>query len=217
MPDTIERTIYKLEIDDSGYIRGIESLAASTAKFTQAQEAANKTLQTNEVALKINTDRLARAKKDLEDYTGTNARYRKQLENDVKSAERDQAKLTELVNNNRIAYEKATKAADDFAKTASKATTLQQGTGKIPVPSPIPVPGANIQAVLGKISLGDLPQSLEQTIPEFEELRKVIADAEAELSGLNQESDEFKQLKPLVDEAKGALQLYDDATKKAGS
>lgn len=218
MPDntSIEKTIYKLELDDSGYLKGIESLAQSTAKFTQAQEAANKTLQTNETALKANADRLAKAKKDLEDYTGTNARYRKQLEGDIKSAERDQAQLTELVNKNRLAYESATKAANDFANATAKAKTLQEPTGKIPVPSLIPQPGANVQALLSKISLGDLPKSLEQTIPEFEELRKVIADAELELSQFNEESDEFKQLKPIVDEAKGALQLYDDATKKAG-
>lgn len=217
MPDSIERLIYKLEMDDSGYIRGVEALAASTSKFTEEQARANKTLQTNEAALKANTDRLAKARKDLEDYTGANARYRKQLENDVKGAEKDQLQLTELVNKNMLAYEAATKAAQDFADTTARATTLQQPTGKIPIPPIAPAIGGNIQDILGKVSLGDFPQSLEQTIPEFEELKKVVAEAEAELSQFNEESEEFKQLKPIVDEAKGALQLYDDATKKAGS
>jgi hypothetical protein len=215
MPDNIERTIYKLEIDGSGYISGVESLSASTARFTKEQEAANATLKTNEAALKANTDRLARARKDLEDYNGTNARYRKQLENDVKSAEKDQQQLTELVDKNRIAYEKATQAASDFANVARKATEVQGGAGRVPIPSAVPSPVIpNLQQALNNISLGDLPDTLERTIPEFEALRKVIGLAEERMKSLNEEDEEFKQLAPIVAKSKEALQLYDDATKK---
>jgi hypothetical protein len=214
MPDRIEQVIYKLGIDDSGYISGVEAMTASTAKFTKEQEAANNTLKTNEAALKANTDRLNKARKDLEDYTGTNARYRKQLEKDVKSAESDQVKLTELVDKNRLAYESATKAANDFANIVAKGSQLQGPTGKIPVPpvTPIPIPG--LQEALSKISLGDLPDTLDRVLPEFEELRKVIQQAEERMKSLNAEDEEFKQLEPIVAKGKEALQLYDDATKK---
>jgi hypothetical protein len=211
----IEKVIYKLELDGSGYIQGVESLSASTARFTKEQEAANATLKTNEAALKANTDRLARARKDLEDYNGTNARYRKQLENDVKSAEKDQQQLTELVDKNRIAYEKATQAASDFANVARKATEVQGGAGRVPIPSAVPSPVIpNLQQALNNISLGDLPDTLERTIPEFEALRKVIGLAEERMKSLNEEDEEFKQLAPIVAKSKEALQLYDDATKK---
>jgi hypothetical protein len=216
MPDNIERTIYKLEIDDSGYIRGVDAMAASTAKFTKEQEQANATLKTNEAALKVNTDRLNKAKKDLEDYAGTNARYRKQLEGDVKSAEKDQQQLTELVDKNRIAYEEATKAASDFVTISAKASQVQQPTGKIPVPSPVPQPqlAAGLQDALSQISLGDLPETLGKVLPEFEELRRVIGLAEEKMKSLNAEDEEFKQLEPIVTKGKEALQLYDEATKK---
>lgn len=224
MPDNIERTIYKLELDGEGYISGVNAITASTAKLTAEQERTNKTLQTNEAALKSNSDRLAKAKKDLEDYAGTNARYRKQLEGDVKSAEKDQAKLTELVNGNRQAYEKATKAATDFANASARATELQQqaGGGKIPgptvIPTVIPQVGAGLQDALKNISLGDLPESLNKVIPEFEALRTVIAEAKARMNELNAEDEEFKQLAPIVKQGEEALKLYDDATKStAGS
>lgn len=41
MPDTIERTIFKLELDDSAYTAGIDRLSASTNKFAQSQAGAN--------------------------------------------------------------------------------------------------------------------------------------------------------------------------------
>lgn len=40
----IERTIYKLELDGSEYVKGVESLSASTNKLIQAQEGVNKNL-----------------------------------------------------------------------------------------------------------------------------------------------------------------------------
>lgn len=44
MADTIERTIYRLELDGSAYIEGADKLSNSTNKLSQAQEAANKKL-----------------------------------------------------------------------------------------------------------------------------------------------------------------------------
>jgi hypothetical protein len=220
MPNLDENVIFKLSIDGDGYIRGCDALSASTAKFTEEQARANNTLKTNEAALKINTDRLNRAKADLEAYTGTNARYRKQLEGDVKSAEKDQAQLTELVNKNRVAYEQATKAASDFADTAARAANVQQqaGGGKIPAPTVvqpvIPQVGAGIQEALKGISLGDLPETLSKTLPEFEALRAVIADAKARMGELNQEDEEFKQLVPIVAQGEQALAIYDKQLQK---
>jgi hypothetical protein len=220
MPNLDENVIFKLSIDGDGYIRGCDALTASTAKFTEEQARANNTLKTNEAALKINTDRLNRAKADLEAYTGTNARYRKQLEGDVKSAEKDQAQLTELVNKNRIAYEQATKAASDFADTAARAANVQQqaGGGKIPAPTVvqpvIPQVGAGIQEALKGISLGDLPETLSKTLPEFEALRAVISDAKARMGELNQEDEEFKQLAPIVAQGEEALAIYDKQLQK---
>lgn len=139
MADEIQRTIYKIEIEDSGYVRGIETLSLSTKKFEQAQAAANKTLQTNEAALKSQSEYLARTKKDLDAYTGSNEKYRQQLQKDFTDAETENKRLTALVNDNRKAYEAATKAADDFALTAQKASDLVQPSGKVPVPSVVPV------------------------------------------------------------------------------
>lgn len=44
MADTIERTIYKLELDGSAYIAGADKLAASTTKLSDAQTKANQKL-----------------------------------------------------------------------------------------------------------------------------------------------------------------------------
>lgn len=52
---TIERTIYKLEIDGSAYVEGANNLSASTNKLSEAQEKANAKLielQKNEINLK---------------------------------------------------------------------------------------------------------------------------------------------------------------------
>lgn len=45
MPDNIETTIFKLELDGSGYIQGADQLAASTKKLSTEQEKANKVLK----------------------------------------------------------------------------------------------------------------------------------------------------------------------------
>jgi hypothetical protein len=44
MPDNIERTIYKLEVDGSAYVDGVERVSAATKKLSEAQEIANKKL-----------------------------------------------------------------------------------------------------------------------------------------------------------------------------
>jgi hypothetical protein len=206
MPDDISRIIYKTELDPEGYIRGVEALAASTKKLNEAQEATNKTLQTNEAALKANSERLAKAKKDLEDYTGTNARYRKQLEGDIKNAEKEQVKLTQLVNENKTAYDAAAKAAQNFANITAKAGTIQ-GIGTAPIVPPV---AQKINAT----QLTDLPDIVNATKGEFDALRVAIGLADERLQGLDESSEEFKQLAPIVQQGKLAIQQYDDATKK---
>ena len=66
MADSIERTIYKLEIDDSAYIKGVDSLTASTQKFSQAQDAANKKLAEAKIALKAASDAVLRQQQELD-------------------------------------------------------------------------------------------------------------------------------------------------------
>jgi predicted nucleic acid-binding Zn-ribbon protein len=140
--DDIQRTIYKLEIDDSGYIRGVDSMTASTQKLVQVQNDANNTLRTNQQALKGASENVVKTKKDLDDYTGTNERYRKQLEKNFSDAQTDQQRLTDLVKENQLAYEQATKAAQDFGIASEKAANLAANTptGKIPVPGLAPIP-----------------------------------------------------------------------------
>jgi hypothetical protein len=210
MPDTVEKTIYKLEIDDAGYIKGVESMAASTKKLVDEQNKANKTLQTNEAALKANGEFLQKAKKDLDEYTGTNERYRKQLEKSVKDAQADQVKLTALVSENRKKYDEATAAAQRFVAVAARATELQQQTtgGKIPTGPPpgiqTPIPDFNLKA------------AIPQTKEEFDQLALAIANAELHLETLNEESEEFKALKPVVDQAKVALGQYNEIVDDTG-
>lgn len=220
MADTIERTIYKLEIDDSGYIAGVDRLSASTNKLTTAQEQANKTLKANEEQLKKNAAIIEKQKKELEAFTGTDERVRKQLEASLQKSIAAEKLLTETVNNSRKAYEAATKAKQDFANTSDRATQLQNQTtgGKIPTAPPPPsqflnqIRGAVAQ---GALSLGDLPDVVRETIPQFENLRKVIADVEAHMATLNAESEEFKQLSPIVEQGKNVLQQYDKAAEGA--
>lgn len=212
MPDDIQRTIYKLEIDDSGYIKGVDNLSASTKKLTDEQERANKALKTNEAALKANGEFLQKTKKDLDAYTGTNERYRLQLEKTFKGAQADQVKLTQLVAENKKQYDAATAAAQKFAGIAARATQLQQQTtgGKIPTAAP---PG--LQTPISNIPSFDLADTVPQTKAEFDALAIAIANAEAHLETLNVESEEFKTIKPIVDQAKVSLQQFDAATEGA--
>src|SRR5262249_11213239 len=118
-------TIYKLELDDSGYIRGVESMTTSTQKFTERQKQANDILQTNQIALKQTSEYVLKTKGDLDSYTGTNEKYRQQLLRTFQIAQTEQQKLTDLVVKNQKAYEEATKAAQTFAETSQRANNLQ--------------------------------------------------------------------------------------------
>ncbi len=220
MAENIEKTIYKLELDDSAYTAGIERLSASTNKFTQSQDGANNTLKQNEAALKSTSEFLAKAKKDLDDYTGSNERYRKQLQDSVKSATADQTKLTDIVNNNRKAYEAATKAAQDFATTSAKAADVQARTpgGKIGIP--LPVPGgitAQIASKINTVEFADNIQIIEQTKQEFDALRDAIELAEVRMKQLNSTDEEFKSLAIVVEEGRVVLSQYEEVAKLAAS
>jgi hypothetical protein len=204
MADSIERTIYKLEIDDSAYIKGVDSLTASTQKFSQAQDAANKKLAEAKIALKAASDAVLRQQQELDNANkGSNTGIIKQRQDALKSAQVEQQKLTDLVKQTEIEYQKATKLATDFANSTAK--------GRIAIP---PVTPQNIpQLPLGGTGLGE---AVGASAAEFEQLRGAIAAAELALSEMNQESEEFKALAPAVEAGKKALADYDAAAESAG-
>jgi hypothetical protein len=204
MADEIQRTIYKLEIDDSGYIRGIDSLSASTQRFAQVQDAANKKLAEAKIALKAASDAVLRQQQELDNANkGSNTGIIKQRQDALKSAQVEQQKLTDLVKQTEIEYQKATKLATDFANSTAK--------GRIAIP---PVTPQNIpQLPLGGTGLGE---AVGASAAEFEQLRGAIAAAELALSEMNQESEEFKALAPAVEAGKKALADYDAAAESAG-
>lgn len=219
MPDDIQRTIYRLELDDSGYIRGVESMSESTKKLVDVQNNANKQLQTNESALKANSDLLAKAKKDLDAYTGANEDHRKQLEKTYKDAQANNVALTQAVDFSRKIYEKATKAALDFADSTVKANSLQSQPGaKIPTQIPLGIQSNVVSDITNIIKSGDLsglPEVLAASAAEFEKLRSAITAAEEKMLTLNQASQEFIALQEFVAASKDAIAAYDNAVKLA--
>lgn len=212
MPDTVERLIYKLEIDDSGYIRGVENMSGSTARLVEQQNKANQTLQTNQTALKNAGEVLKRAKQDLDNYTGTNDRYRQQLQVDFDKAQIEQKKLTDLVAGNQKAYEAATKAAQDFANVSQRAANLQQQTTGGKIAPGVFTPPVNVPQVPTDIS--GLEESVSSTTDEFEQLAAAIKLAETAMEGLDSQSEEFKTLAPLVEQGKEVLQQYNQAVEQ---
>jgi hypothetical protein len=219
MADTVERLIYKTEIDDSGYIKGIESMSASTKRFAEQQEAANKRLLENQAALKTLADIVEKDRKALENYAGTDTKFRKQLEDNLKSSQTQYAKVAELVATIQKNYDKANKSAQDFANTTERANKLQTQTtgGKIPVPGLATAPPV-APPVIPPVAFQDfdLKEILGANTIEFERLRAAIEEAEKALAGLDQESEEFKQLAPIVAKGREALTQYDAAAKLSG-
>jgi hypothetical protein len=217
MPEDIDRTIYKLELDDSGYIRGIDSMAASTARLTEQQQRANQTLQTNQAALKNASDVLKKAKQDLDNYTGTNLKYQQQLQKDFENAQTEQKKLTDLVATNQKAYEQATKAAQEFADVSQKAVNLQQQTtgGKILTPAQVFTPQVEVPQQIPS-NLSGLEESVSATTDEFKQLAEAINLAETQMQGLDQQSEEFKTLAPLVEQGKKVLEQYGNTVQQVG-
>lgn len=222
MATTVEQTIYKLEIDDSGYIRGIESLSASTKKFAENQAAANDRLRANEAALKTSTDVVEKSRKGLDNYTGTNEKYRKQLEKTFKDAQADQQKLVALVEDSRKKYDQATQAAQEFAETSARATALQgQAGGRIPTPTPATPPIAPEFQRLGDIAdtlpaITELPEVLRESRAEFELLRAAVVEAEAALETLDPGTQEFEEYNQAIQLAKKVLAEFDSITKETG-
>lgn len=216
MADSIERTIYKLEIDDSAYVKGIESLSASTQKFSQLQQASNETLKANEAALKRISDSLAKAKQDLQNYTGTDENYRKQIEKTIGSLEKEHKTLSGVVDTNKKNYDSLTKSVNEFAAAQKKAaeSPLPQVA-----PPPVSVAGGLRNQILGSIDLAglsDLAEITQRTEQEFIELSEAIALADKALEGLAPDSEEFKQLAPIVEQGKIALKQFGEANKAAG-
>ena len=208
MADEIQRLIYKLEIDDSGYIRGVDNLSSSTQKFSQIQDATNKRLQEQKLALKAATDEVIRQQRELDNANkGSNTGVINQRQTALKAAQAEQAKLTDLVKQTEIEYQKATKLATDFATSSAKV-----GQGRIPLP---PVTPQQIPQLIPSGGTG-LGEAVGASAAEFEQLRGAIAAAELALSQMNQESEEFKALAPAVEAGKKALADYDAAAQSAG-
>ncbi len=205
MADEIQRTIYKLEIDDSAYTKGIDSLTASTQKFSQQQDIVNKKLQELKIALKAASDAVIAQQRELDNANkGTNTGVIKQRQDALKSAQVEQQKLTDLVKQTEVEYQKATKLATDFANSTAK--------GRIPLP---PVTPQQIPQLIPPGGTG-LGEAVGASAAEFEQLRGAIAAAELALSHMNQESEEFKALAPAVEAGKKALADYDAAAQSAG-
>ncbi len=187
MADEIQRTIYKLEIDDSAYTKGIDSLTASTQKFSQQQDIVNKKLQELKIALKAASDAVIAQQRELDN---ANTGIINQRQTALKAAQAEQAKLTDLVKQTEIEYQKATKLATDFANSTAKV-----GQGRIPLP---PVTPQQIPQLIPPGGTG-LGEAVGASAAEFEQLRGAIAAAELALSQMNQESEEFKALAPAVE------------------
>lgn len=108
MATEIEQTIYKLSIDDSEYISGVDSASASTKKLSTAQQEAN-----NKLNQLKETSRLLK-----EEIKG----YSKELKENEKQVSSASAKLT-LLNSLSKQNKDAVKAASD---ELSKYTKIQQ-------------------------------------------------------------------------------------------
>lgn len=226
MPDNteIERTIYKLEIDSSGYIPALDKLSASTSKLTAEQEKANKALKESEELLKNNTAIVEKNKKNLDDIS---ASLNRKFGDDVrantilKKSQEEQIRLTNLVADNRKAYEAATKAATDFANVSARAANLQPipGQGKIPTGPPPGINAGITSQIAGVLNVAEFTEQLQiiaQTKAEFDDLAVSITLAEERMKQLNAEDEEFKNLAPIVAKGKEALKQYETATKGAG-
>lgn len=213
--DTIDRIIFKVEIDGDAYIKGADALANSTNKLAQSQEAANKSLQENEAQLKKQSQEIDKAKKALDSYTGADETRRKQLEKSFQTEKQKFDQINKAVIESKKNFEAAKTAADNFNAASSKALNLQPipGQGKIPTAAPIVPPV--IQAPL-KFQDFDLHDVLESSLNEFEQLRIVMGAAREKMASLNAEDAEFKLLAPLVEQGEEALRQYDDAAKDAG-
>lgn len=218
MADTIEKTIYKLELDGSSYIAGVEKLSASTQKFSKDQEAANAQLKKNEESLKAQIAELERAKKALEGNSEGRSKYQKQLEKDYQIQVAENKRLNEELVKSKANYEAANKAAADFAATAARAAQIQPipNQGKIPT-SGVPLTvGAGISNQIAEvINVADFTekaQIVQQTKKEFDDLAISIHLAEERMKQLDATSEEFQLLEPIVKRGKEALQEYDKVT-----
>ena len=168
MADSIERTIYKLEIDDSAYIKGVDSLTASTQKLNQQQELANKRLKENEAALKSVGDIVEKNRKELESYAGSDTKFRKTLEDNLKASQNQHIALKKIVDDVRLAYDRSKKAADDFAQSTNKANGLASG-GRIPLPPVVQQPITPVIPVQA-VQQFDLRGALDESKDGFDEL-----------------------------------------------
>jgi len=170
MADTIERTIYKLEIDDSGYIRGVESASNSTKRFAEEQVRANQRLKENEATLKTSADLVEKNRKALETYSGTDTKVKKELETNLKISIEQHQQLEKFVTNVRAAYDKAKISADQFAQTSQRAGQIQTETTGGRIPGPTIIPPQVIPPIIPPIAFEDfdLSEILSQNTIEFE-------------------------------------------------
>lgn len=226
MPDNIERTIYKLDLDESGYTRGVDRLVTSTQRFSTAQDEANKRLQQSQSNLRAIGIDVVKAKNDLDTYTGSNERYRQQLSKNVTDLQKQQAQFTDEVKRNQKAYDDATAAAQRFNSAASQ-------TPALPTPATGPVSGgilptgsagATLQSLVEQVrnsDFSDINQILDLAADNFEKFREATAAASEELEKMEKTTgstaEETTVLADTVHEANNIIDEYDAITAKAGT
>lgn len=214
-----DRIIFGLEIDGSRFTSGLDPVISSTQRFAEVQRAANRALEILEQTLKEQSSDLDKAKRALESYTGADEKHRQQLQKTFNDQKANNDRLKTLVAQARTEYEKATKAAQDFANTSARANGLQGQPGARIAPQ-IPSAPAGISAqIFNAIDLTEMAELAEvtaRTRQEFDELRDSITLAEERLRQLDPATEEFKQLAPIVEQGKKALQEYDQAASSSG-
>lgn len=219
MADDIQRTIYKLEIDDSSYTAGVDRLSNSTKKFTAEQQKANAILSENEQALKDNAATIEANKKALESYVGVDQKVRQQLSDNLQKSIVQQQILNKEIAISTQNYEDAMIAAKNFSNISASAAKIQADTtgGKIPTGTTIiPTAAPPILQTIAQADLSQLPKIIGSSDLEFEKFRIAVSNAEKEMQGLNSESDEFKKLAPIVEQGNQVMKNYDLVVRYAG-
>lgn len=234
MPDNIERQIYKLELDDSDYIRGVDRMTSNTQRFSQAQTDANNKLNEAKRILKDYSDAVTYTQKQIEAAGTKSPEVSKELNRRLEIYKQTQADLTDEISKQQTAYENATKAAQTFAQTAATATeqaatpvTTPTGQPIAAVPSaanaPIPEVTDNLKQLADQINNLEpaaFIDLLSQLAPSMDDLRNSATALEEKMKELaeqgKQTGDEYNALANTLAATNTVIQLYDNQVKQTG-
>lgn len=141
----IERTIYKLELDGSAYVDGVNKLTESTTKLTQSQQEANKNL-INATTLQIKyKEEIKRTNEELKEnektvksltaannflQSSTSPEVRKKALDDLTAATKRTEDLRNKVVQLGTHYNAVTKQVKDYNKETQASTTHQNAAVK---------------------------------------------------------------------------------------